>query len=43
MDPALLRSDLGGLDAPDVPESILPGAIIPVLLNKKDSEKLYSA
>jgi NAD(P)-dependent dehydrogenase (short-subunit alcohol dehydrogenase family) len=33
MDPGWLRTDLGGPNAPNAVESVLPGAIVPVLAN----------
>lgn len=32
LDPGWLRTDLGGPEAPDAVESVLPGALVPVLL-----------
>lgn len=44
LDPGWLRTDLGGLKAPNHPDSVLPGALIPVLLEKeKGSGVLYNA
>lgn len=44
MDPGWLRTDLGGDQAPNDPDSVLPGALVPVLLDKKEgSGKLYQA
>jgi len=44
MDPGWLRTDLGGESAPNSPDSVLPGALVPVLLNKVEgSGKLYQA
>lgn len=44
MDPGWLSTDLGGSNAPNSPDSVIPGAIIPVLLEEKDgSGKLYQA
>lgn len=44
MDPGWLRTDLGGPNAPNDPDSVLPGALVPVLLEKEaGSGKLYCA
>lgn len=44
MDPGWLRTDLGGDQAPNSPDSVLPGALVPVLLeNSAGSGKLYLA
>ena len=44
MDPGWLRTDLGGPQAPNDPDSVLPGAMVPVLLDEKEgSGKLYHA
>ncbi len=44
LDPGWLQTDLGGPQAPNKPESVLPGAVIPVLLDEvKGSGKLYRA
>ena len=44
MDPDWLRTDLGGSEAPNDPDSVLPGALVPVLLEKeKGSGTLYLA
>ncbi|MDM8521620.1 SDR family oxidoreductase [Anaerolineales bacterium HSG6] len=44
MDPGWLKTDLGGQQAPNDPDSVLPGALIPVLLEKeKGSGVLYQA
>jgi NAD(P)-dependent dehydrogenase (short-subunit alcohol dehydrogenase family) len=32
MDPGWLRTDLGGPDADHAPETVLPGAMVPVLM-----------
>ena len=33
LDPGWLRTDLGGPHAPNAPESVLPGALVPVLFD----------
>jgi 3-oxoacyl-[acyl-carrier protein] reductase len=43
LDPGWLRTDLGGPDAPDAVESVLPGALAPVLLEDAVSGQLFSA
>jgi NAD(P)-dependent dehydrogenase (short-subunit alcohol dehydrogenase family) len=44
MDPGWLRTDLGGPQAPNDPDSVLPGALVPVMLDEKEgSGKLYHA
>ncbi len=44
LDPGWLQTDLGGSQAPNKPESALPGAVVPVILEKKEgSGKLYKA
>ncbi len=43
MDPGWLRTDLGGPNAPDPVESVIPGAIVPVLLDDKSCGKLFRA
>jgi NAD(P)-dependent dehydrogenase (short-subunit alcohol dehydrogenase family) len=44
MDPGWLRTDLGGPQAPNDPDKVLPGALVPVLLDEKEgSGKLYHA
>ena len=44
MDPGWLRTDMGGPDAPNDPDSVLPGALVPVLLDETEgSGKLYRA
>jgi 3-oxoacyl-[acyl-carrier protein] reductase len=42
MDPGWLRTDLGGPQAPNDPDSVLPGALVPILLeNEQGSGILY--
>jgi NAD(P)-dependent dehydrogenase (short-subunit alcohol dehydrogenase family) len=44
MDPGWLRTDLGGPQAPNDPDKVLPGAMVPVLLEEKEgSGKIYHA
>jgi len=44
LDPGWLRTDLGGQEAPNDPDSVIPGALVPVLLDKeKGSGVLYQA
>ena len=44
MDPGWLRTDLGGPQAPNDPDQVLPGALVPVLLEEKEgSGKMYHA
>jgi 3-oxoacyl-[acyl-carrier protein] reductase len=43
LDPGWLRTDLGGPDAPDAVESVLPGALAPVLLDDAVSGEWFSA
>ncbi|MBN2436685.1 MAG: SDR family NAD(P)-dependent oxidoreductase [Spirochaetes bacterium] len=44
MDPGWLSTDLGGDKAPNHPDTVLPGALVPVLLEQSDgSGKLYCA
>lgn len=43
MDPGWLRTDLGGPNAPNPVESVLPGALVPVLLEEQICGKLFRA
>lgn len=44
LDPGWLRTDMGGEKAPNDPDRVLPGALVPVLLDKdKGSGVLYQA
>ena len=43
VDPGWLRTDLGGPQAPGAVESVLPGALVPVLLDDGTSGKWFSA
>lgn len=43
LDPGWLRTDLGGPHAPNSVESVLPGALVPVLLNVKTTGQLFRA
>ncbi len=44
MDPGWLRTDMGGPDAPNDPDSVIPGALVPVFLEQSaGSGKLYRA
>jgi NAD(P)-dependent dehydrogenase (short-subunit alcohol dehydrogenase family) len=43
MDPGWLRTDLGGPNAPGTVESVLPGALVPVLINDGTAAKLFHA
>ena len=44
MDPGWLRTDLGGPQAPNDPDSVIPGALVPVLLDQeKGSGVWYNA
>jgi len=44
LDPGWLSTDMGGSQAPNHPDSVLPGALVPLLLEKqKGSGTLYNA
>ena len=43
MDPGWLRTDLGGPNAPNAVESVLPGALVPVLLEDGTCGKFFHA
>ncbi|OIP44125.1 MAG: short-chain dehydrogenase [Fibrobacteres bacterium CG2_30_45_31] len=43
MDPGWLRTDLGGDQAPNAVESVVPGALVGVLLNDKKSGRWFNA
>jgi len=43
MDPGWLRTDLGGPNAPNSVESVLPGALVPVLLEDETCGVLFRA
>jgi 3-oxoacyl-[acyl-carrier protein] reductase len=43
LDPGWLRTDLGGPQAPNAVESVLPGALVPVLLEDGSSGKFFAA
>ena len=44
LDPGWLRTDMGGADAPNDPDSVVPGALVPVLIEKEaGSGELYHA
>jgi 3-oxoacyl-[acyl-carrier protein] reductase len=43
LDPGWLRTDLGGPNAPGDPASVLPGALVPALLENGESGRFFSA
>ncbi len=43
LDPGWLRTDLGGTDAPGDPSSVIPGALVPALLDDGVSGRLFRA
>ena len=43
LDPGWLRTDLGGDNAPNPVESVLPGALVPALLEEEIQGRLYCA
>ena len=43
LDPGWLRTDLGGPNAPNSVESVLPGALVPALIDDATAGKLYRA
>ncbi len=43
MDPGWLTTDLGGPDAPNSPDSVIPGAMVPVLLEKEEGSGKHFA
>lgn len=43
LDPGWLRTDLGGPNAPNSVESVLPGALVPALLTDRTHGKLFRA
>ncbi len=43
LDPGWLRTDLGGSQAPNPVESVLPGALMPVLVEDGTSGKWFNA
>ena len=43
LDPGWLRTDMGGANAPHDPSSVIPGALVPVLLDDGISGRLFRA
>jgi NAD(P)-dependent dehydrogenase (short-subunit alcohol dehydrogenase family) len=43
LDPGWLRTDLGGPNAPGDPASVLPGALVPALLDNGESGRFFRA
>lgn len=43
LDPGWLRTDLGGPNAPNDPSSVVPGALVPAVLDNGESGRLFRA